>query len=91
MKSTRFFTQWAIRRLNGKGITGKPPTAEMLRHEKAELMALPHAQKVAQIAATKRRDEAHRLSCDQANAIARQKALGGLGLFLPPSEHTASI
>lgn len=62
---TKFFTAWALRRL--VAAKGKL-TPEILKAEKVRLMKLPNAQKVAAIAATEKRLELHRRSCEQAYA-----------------------
>lgn len=77
MKTHRFFNNWTLRRLQSN--KGKL-TPEIFKAEKEHLMALPHAQRVAQIAGNARRLFAWRRSCEQANAIAKKKSLARLGI-----------
>lgn len=70
--ATRFFHVWQTTfRLKKNGFIQSPLS---------EMMNLPHAQKVAQIAGDKRRISAWQKCCEQANAIARKRQLARLGI-----------
>lgn len=73
--ATRFFRAWQMKfRLDFRG--GQNTTFTPL----SEIMAQPHAQKVAMIAGNKRRISTWQKCCEQANAIARKRALVRLGI-----------
>lgn len=66
--ATRFFHVWQTTfRLKENGFVQSPIS---------EIMAQPHAQKVAKIAGDKRRISTWQKCCEQANKIAEKRALG---------------
>jgi len=69
---TRFFHVWQITfRLKKNGFVQSPIS---------EIMAQPHAQKVAKIAGDKRRISTWQKCCEQANKIAEKRRLARLAM-----------
>ncbi len=69
---TRFFHVWQV---SFRRKTFKGPVSPI-----SEIMAQPHAQKVAKIAGDKRRISAWQKCCEQANKIARKRQLARLAM-----------
>lgn len=65
----RFFTFWTLKRLVGHaGKNTKPASMSEVQAEKAALMAMPGAQRAAEIIASMNRKEHHAKTCEQAEA-----------------------